>query len=268
MITLKDYLTQMRSEGIRSFTIQKAAQDLGITENNARAKCKRLKDKGELLSPVRGLYVIIPPEDHKMGSPPPEELIPLVMAYWGIKYYVCLLSAALYHGASHQKSQVFQVMLERREGEMRAGKIRIQFVYKKSLEGLPLQQVTAKTGYLTLATPELTVVDLLLYPHLCGGLNHIATILTELIEAVDPDKLIDLATHTKQKVWVQRLGYILEQIDSYNEEAKARVLTKLEAFIKDKALSYIPLTPEIPIQGYSRDRKWKIIANTTIEADE
>lgn len=268
MILFKDYLTQLRSEGARSFTIKKVVKDLGITERAVRAKCKRLKDKRELLSPVRGLYVMISPEHHKMGSPPSEELIPLVMAYWKKDYYVCLLSAALYHGASHQKPQVFQLMLDRRGRGIAAGKIRIQLVYKKSLKGLPQQQITTKTGYLNLATPELTVVDLLLYPKLSGGINHISTVLAELIEAVDPAKLIQLAAHVKQKIWVQRLGYILEQIDSYDEDKKAIILQRLEEFIKGKALAYIPLTPEVSSKGYPRDQKWKVIINTTVEADE
>ena len=36
------------------------------------------------------------------------------MAHLSQPYYVALLSAAAYHGAAHQKPQVFQVMVPRR----------------------------------------------------------------------------------------------------------------------------------------------------------
>lgn len=268
MSTFRDYIIKIRSEGQISFTPQQAAQNLGISESAVRAKCKRLKDKGAILSPARGLYVIVPPEYQKMGSLPAEDLIPLVMKHWGVDYYVCLLSAALYHGASHQKPQVFQVMLDTRERGVKSGKINIQLVYKKSLQDTPRQQITTKTGYLNVATPELTVIDLLLYPKLCGGLNNIATILLELIEVVDADKLLQLATQTKQKIWMQRLGYILEHIESFDENHKMHVVEKLKSFIKGRNFSYIPLSPEISSRGYPRDQQWKIIVNTSIEADE
>lgn len=268
MITFRDYITNMRSEGQISFTAQQVAQDLRLSESAIRAKCKRLKDKGDLLSPVKGLYVIIPAEHHKMGSLPAEELVPIIMKHWNIDYYVCLLSAALYHGASHQKPQVFQVMIDTRERGIKAGKLNIQLVYKKSLKNAPRQQMTVKTGYLNVATPELTAIDLLLYPKLCGGLNNIATILSELIEVVDADKLLQLANQTKQKIWIQRLGYILEKIDSFDEKKKMHLLEKLKSFIEGRKFSYVPLTPEIPSRGYPRNHQWKIIMNTTIEADE
>ena len=49
------------------------------------------------------------------------------------------------------------------------------------------------TGYLKVATPELVALDLLNYPNHAGGLNHIATVFSELIETLDPVKLINLA---------------------------------------------------------------------------
>ncbi|MBA3814308.1 MAG: type IV toxin-antitoxin system AbiEi family antitoxin [Alphaproteobacteria bacterium] len=268
MSTLRDYITRIRSEGYLSFTTQEAAQDLRISESTVRVKCKRLKDRGDLLSPVKGLYIILPPEHHKMGSLPADELVPIVMKYWKMDYYVCLLSAALYHGASHQKPQVFQVMINRRERGIKSGKVVIKLVYKKSLKNSPQQQFTTKSGYLNVATPELTVIDLLLYPKLCGGLNNIATILSELIEGVDSNKLLQLAEQTKQKIWIQRLGYILEQIESDDENRKNILIEKLQKFTEGKKFFYIPLAPEIQSLGFPRNKRWKIIVNTSIEADE
>jgi len=268
MTTLKDYISKIRAEGYRSFTVANVAQDLKLSKSAVISKCKRLKDKGELLSPVKGFYVIIPPEYQAMGSPPVDELIPLLMKHLSINYYVCLLSAAFYHGSSHQKPQVFQIMVDRRMRGIHSGKIQTKIIYKKSLKNLSYENKETKTGYLKVAYPELTVMDLLLYPKHSGGLNNIATILTELIEKVDPEKLIQLATTVRQKIWLQRLGYILEQIEPFDQEPRDLLVDKLKEYLKDKSIVYIPLSPEVPMAGCPRNRKWKIIINATVEADQ
>ena len=53
-------------------------------------------------------------------------------------------------------------------------------------------------------------MDLILYPHQSGGLNHIATVLTELVEKMDVEKLYELAEKNQEITWKQRLGYLLD----------------------------------------------------------
>ncbi|MBW8308047.1 MAG: type IV toxin-antitoxin system AbiEi family antitoxin [Candidatus Paracaedibacteraceae bacterium] len=269
MTTLRDYISEIRKDGYRSFTVDKATKDLGINRKAVLLKCMRLIQRGELLSPVKGFYVPIPPEYQEVGSIPPDELIPLVMGYLKYDYYVCLLSAALYHGSSHQKPQVFQIMTNHRGLKIKSGKRTIKVVYKKTLKDLPLSEYISTTGYLKISTPELTMVDLLVYLKPSGGLNSVATIFSELIDAIDVNKLVSLIDLIPQKIWIQRLGYILEQIDDDDNGKKNKELRqKLAQYVSEKKCSYIPLAPELPIKGFRRDKKWKIIINTTIEADE
>ena len=61
------------------------------------------------------------------------------------------------------------------------------------------------TGYLKVATPELVALDLFKYPDHAGGLNHIATVFSELIETLNPIKLIDLAKNTNSEYQLQRI---------------------------------------------------------------
>lgn len=268
MITLKDYVSEIRKNGYRSFTIDNAIKDLGINRKAILLKCMRLIKKGELLSPVKGLYIPIPPEHQEFGSIPPDELIPLVMEYLKYDYYVGLLSAALYHGSSHQKPQIFQIITNHRGLKIKSGKRIIQIIYKKSLKDLPFSQYASTTGYLKISTPELTMVDLLIYLKPSGGLNSIATVFSELIDAIDIDKLISLIDWIPQKIWIQRLGYILEQIDIDDNDKIKELINFLAHYVTEKKCSYIPLAPEISVKGFKRDKKWKVIINTTIEADE
>lgn len=276
MAQFSEYLKDLRKSGQLSFTVDKAASDLQVSKNNVLNSIHRIKKHGEIISPAQGLYVIIPPEHQLQGCLTAEELVPILMKHLGVSYYVGLLSAAMYHGATHQKPNSFQVISDKQiRKNLKFGQISIEGIYKKSLANLPLkeitQEITVDSGYLKISSPELTAMDLLLYPSRSGGLNHIATVLSELVQAIDPGKLIELANISNQKFWLQKLGYILEKIDAENPEHKQDIISGLQEYLssgkKLVAKNFIPLAPEIPIKGYPRCKKWMIVENTSIESD-
>lgn len=268
MHIIQDYIKKIRAGGKDFFTANGAISELNISRNAFNCAMYRMKKKGDIISPAKNLYVIVPPEHHVISCLPAEELIPILMKYWGIDYYVCLLSAALYHGASHQKPQVFQVMVAKQLKPLECGKIKISFLYKKSLKDCPLRQITVRTGYLNISSPELTVTDLLLYSHKAGGLSHVATVLNELVENVYPNKLLALLQNSKENSWIQRLGYILEHIDTIEVKKCNKITSCLQRYLKKQKLSFIPLAPGLPIKGAAKNNKWMIIENTTIESDD
>lgn len=268
MSLFTSYIKNIRASGRRYFTIEEGVHELGIPKNNLLSCIYRLKNKGELFSPAKGLYIIIPPEYHNLGSIPAEQLVPILMKYRKIDYYAGLSTAAMYHGASHQKLQTFQIVTDRQiTRNFVFGKIKIDCIYKKHVTDSRTQDVVVETGYLKISTPEVTIMDLLLYPNRTGGLNHIATILSELIEAVDIDKLLRVMANSKEKAWVQRLGYILDNIETFEENKKELLLNKLQNYLTQEKIFYCPLASEGPILGASYCKKWMIIENTKIESD-
>lgn len=50
-----------------------------------------------------GYTSLLPPEYQSYGSIPAEELVPIIMQHIQADYYVALLSAGLFYGATHQK---------------------------------------------------------------------------------------------------------------------------------------------------------------------
>ena len=110
MATLSSYIHKLQKRGMRSFTLQEAMSFLQSHPKTIASAIHRLKEKGVLISPARGLYVIIPPEYQNTGSILPEELLPIIARYLGIDYYVSHLSAARHYGASHQRPNCFQVV--------------------------------------------------------------------------------------------------------------------------------------------------------------
>ena len=267
MKTLESYIKDLRSQGQSCFTTQEAEASLGISRTAVNARIYRLKKKGELVSPARNLYIIIPPEFRSMGCIPAADLVPLLMKHWEQDYYAGLLTAALYHGASHQKPQVFQVVVDKQIATLTLGRIRIEFITKKFTLDLPLQDIEVKTGYLKVSSPEVTVMDLLLYPNHVGGINATATILSELIDALNPQKMKTLAVQLQGKAWVQRLGWILEHIETVDEKKKVLIIGLLGEHLNTQKLFYIPAAPELETTGFPRNKKWKIIENTNVESD-
>ncbi|MEQ1790196.1 MAG: type IV toxin-antitoxin system AbiEi family antitoxin, partial [Rickettsiales bacterium] len=113
-MNLQSYIKEIRKDGRRCFTIQDIIEQLQVSQGHARVAVHRLLKAGDIISPARGLYVIVPPEHQPHGSIPPQELVPLVMQYVGANYYGALLSAGLYYGAAHQKPARFQVISDKR----------------------------------------------------------------------------------------------------------------------------------------------------------
>lgn len=262
-MVFNEYIHYLIKNGRCTFSIEDALKHLNKSRKAILSSIEHLVSKKELVSPAKGFYVIVPPEYQILGCLPAEYFIPYLMEYWKCKYYACLLTAAKYHGASHQAVMIFQVMIEGRKPPIVCGKIRVKFITNKNLIDTPTQKITTRMSMLTVSTPEGTAMDLLKYPHQSVGLNHIATVLTELHETMNADKLLNLAESSKVLAWQQRLGYILKIIGATN---LADVLEK--HLSKQRRVDYIALDPRVKVSKHTKKNEtWKIIENTKIESD-
>ena len=62
MVTLSEYIKELRSKGRACFTKSEALKEIGISNANLNARIQRAKRKGELISPARNFYVIVTPK--------------------------------------------------------------------------------------------------------------------------------------------------------------------------------------------------------------
>ena len=99
------------SQGRYWVSSTEAAQFADVPPQHVYPGLQRLRRRGAIFSPARGLYVVVPPEYRSWGVLPGELFIDPMMRALGRNYYVSLLTAAAMHGASHQAPQVFQVMV-------------------------------------------------------------------------------------------------------------------------------------------------------------
>ncbi len=233
---------------------------MDVSADAAKLALNRLTKQGLVASPGRGFYVIVPPEYRSLGCLPAEQFIPELMKRQGLPYYVGLLSAAQFHGAAHHRPQEFQVMVAKSRRPIICGKVRVAFFVRKNLTAIPTQSFNTPRGTISVSSPEATAFDLIGYQAQAGGLDQVATVLSELAENIAPDKLAANAASAPVP-WAQRLGYLLEQAGVAGKAAPLR------AYVSTHARQITPLLAAANITGMPRDEVWKVAVNVDVEAE-
>ncbi len=256
------YVTDLASRGRYTFTSSQAREALGVSPTATRAALRRLQAKGALAMPARGFHVIVPPEYRALGCLPGGEFVPELMAFLEISYYAGLLTAAEIHGAAHHKPQVFQIVTDRSRRPAGAGGVRFVFVAKASASATPTEDHVTDHGFLHVSTPEATAFDLVTFMAHGGGLDNVATVLAELAEQLDPERLADLARHgTTPLAVVQRLGFLLDHTGN------GRLTLPLAGYVDEMTPPVAPLRPGRPRRDAPRDRRWRLAVNAHVEPD-
>lgn len=253
-------MAALTEKGRYTFTLARAIEATGLAAPAAKMALKRLSDQQQIVSPARGFYVSIPPEYRALGSLPAEQFIPDLMAHWDLTYYVGLLSAAERYRPLHHRLQQYQVMLEKNRREISCGKVRVTFHARKNISVVDVQKHNTPRGVILVATPEVTALDLVGYHQHAGGMDNVATVLADLAESLDPEKLT-MAAAAVPVPWVQRLGYLLELV---GEREKA---VPLKSYLQGRVHQFAQLMPGMTGSGYARDDVWKLNINVSVEPE-
>jgi len=271
MTYLDHYLDELLSGGRAYFSREEALEALGLSSAAFVAAASRLAKKYRLVSPRRGFYLILRPEDRVVGAPDPVRWIDPLMKYLSLDYRVSLLRAAAFHGASHQAAMVFQVIVPKQLRAFDIGRHRLQFIYQTpaafAKTNLPdwLSQMKSEAGFAKVAGVELTLLDCARYFHKAAGINGVAQIAQDLGASADPRKLAKAAQAYENSA-VRRLGYLL---DHAGHVRQARIL---EPFAR-KAKSMKPLDPSVkpPAESlaelYEKNARWMLVINEPVEID-
>jgi predicted transcriptional regulator of viral defense system len=254
------FIARLQGDGVYHFTTEEALQALGGSAPAVRAALRRMKDKGHLASPHRGFYIIVPPEYRRLGCLPPEQFVPQLMEHLEKPYYVGLLSAAERLGAAHQRPQIFQVLVESARRSIACGRVQVGFIVRRDMEQTSIVDQNTPRGRLRIASPEATCCELVGYVEHCGGLDNVATVLSELAENLGVRRLKKEADRSPL-AWVQRLGYLLELVGA---GAKTGPLSRL---VRDRAPQVTALDPSLSIKGAPRDARWRLAVNTEVEPE-
>ena len=264
---LQDWVTSEMVRGRYIFTKEDVlGLHLPISDQALLNSLKRLTNRGIIMSPWQNFYVIIPTEYKLRGIVPPSFYIDRLMKFLGRDYYVSLLSAAEFNGATHQKAMVFQATVT--GGAIRSGLksgTRFEFTLRQDLPLDFTKKVKTQMGYMIVADAELTALDIVAEEQKIGGLSRAAEILMELCETTqwDNSKLPLLAFFSSATI--QRLGYLLELIEESEQADNLYSLFKQtgKTMRKTPLKNSVAISDDMPI-----DNRWKIIINYEIDTDE
>ncbi len=257
---IRDLVDELQSEGRYTFSFAEMAAAFVGSDTALRSALRRLKEKARLVSPRREFYVIVPVEYRVTGSPPASWFVDDLMRFLGQPYYVGLLSAATVHGASHQQPQLFQVVTHLPTLKMSAGRVRLAFTRRRKIKRIETVRVKTETGYMTVSIPEATVFDLIRHFRLAGHLSNVATVLAELTEVINLDKLA-VAAGAASIPDVQRAGYLFELT------GHAQMARRLEEYLSTRRVRPALLRPGADSDGDPFDERWRLVINDQVEPD-
>lgn len=262
-MTLSTYLDQLRMDGLYWLSRNKAIDLLQMSDKAFKLAAHRLSIKGSLKR-VRGdFFIIVPPEHRAIGALPAVWFIDALMKHLNQQYYIGLLTAAALHGSAHQQPMTFQVITDKPTRDITVGQVFIKFHYKNDISSRFYQFKKTMSGMVQVSTHEMTAFDLVKYMNDSGQINHIATVLTELVEKLDARKLVEFLKKGDVEIaTAQRLGYLLDRLQLSID------LLPLEKELKKhkKSRRLLVVANDQPVIEYNQ--RWHIEVNEQVEADE
>ncbi len=266
---LSGYVARLLSTGRVAFTADEAEWELGVRHGAFLDAAERLQHRKALFSPRQGLYVVVPPQFASWGAPPPAWYIDTLMRRESQTYYVGLLKAAELHGATHQAVMEFQIVTAKRLPRIHSGRNMIVFYFRKDMEAVTMgiEDRKTDTGAMKVSSAALTALDLLRYPQASGGMDHVATVLSDLGRKIDREQLAALSVVVERPI-VQRLGYLLDLLghdeltESMQESLRARWPLPWTELDRQEARS-----PDFASELLQRDVRWRIIVRRLPQVD-
>lgn len=259
---LSRYLDRLRSQGRYTFTGNEVRSEFDLNDEAYQKAIQRLQNKNRISRLRQNFYLIIPPEYASRKTLPLDYFVDDLMSFLERDYYVGLLTAAMYHGAAHQQpQQQFVIAIPPYLRPIKNREQSIIFCLKKEWNVEDVEQQKTDAGYMNISRPSLTALDLISYVDRIGGFNRAATVLSELSTNINVKKLTQTANRFTQTTTLQRLGYLLENINKTDlADALYEVLIKRNFYPT-------PLNPGTETKNQQAPNIWKIIPNIDVEAE-
>lgn len=250
-----DILRTFQAQGKKTFSVREMVAMKSGDKKLAYKAITRLLDK-KLIAPLaKGYYVIFSPAEFETRKCSANDVIDQLMQYKQADYYVGLLSAALYYGATHYRPMVFQVVTNKKIFKTTKQNTikQLELHFKKKFPMKCIQKVNGQYGYINYSSPALTMYDLFKYENHVGGIDNIILVIKELLPELTMTDLTTLLSIRLENAYLQRLGYLLNKLN----------MTEFSDTIKEKITLtsvYIKFSRQATAIGV-RNKAWRIIDN-------
>jgi hypothetical protein len=142
----------------------------------------------------------------------------------------------------------------------------LKWIYRQQIPSELIMERNSEGGIVRYSSPELTMLELVQYGHIVGGLNVAAPVMSELVESVDFSSCNTAALfNAVSGRIVQRTGYLLENV--LGEVAQAKALCDSYK-TQCGRMEWAVLATMSKAPASRLCEKWKIRVNEEVEPDE
>jgi len=250
-----EFIDERLAGGRVAFSLNALVEQTGLSVTAARKQLLRLGSRVVRVSPRQQFFLIVGPEHRAMGAPPPAWWLGDYFGWLGRPYYLALQSAAETYGSSPQALQVTQVITDLPRREITAGRIRVRFFVKRSVEKTPTQPLVNAFAPIRVSTPVATAFDMIRYAPRLGGVERAVETLAPLLPLIRVPDLKQVLEAEDETATAQRLGYVLDT-------AGKRGLAKIVHGWLPSLLALVPLASSKPDRATgSVVERWRILNN-------
>ncbi len=262
-MNLSDYIKERLSFEEYSFSLSEFATNTDKSETALKREVSYLVSKGDIIPVRKSFYLIIPPRYSRQAKLPIELYISKLFKYIQREYYLGLYSAAKFHGAGHQQIQRDYIIISTPTLlDIKKGALDLRFLTTSNWPKKNVINKKSDAGHFKISDPILTAVDLIHYQTKLGGLNRMLAILEELIEEISLADLKDLLTWYPHKSTLQRLGFLLEEL-----QADSQLTKLLIEYLKRDRYFPVLLSPKSKEKPGAVNNIWKVDVNIKLEND-
>ena len=248
-------LFTIEEEGRSVFSTSDANRILGTSEPSVRNTIYRLKKKGRIEEIEKGKYLLIPARAgyEASWSEVPFLLVPHLID----AYYIGFWTALNYWGMTEQTPRTVFVATTKRKRDLEYGSTRFEFITLGEKKFFGFVEEKAAGGKFNISSREKTVIDCLLYPKYCGGMDEAVKGIFNARDKLDFEKLLEHSKRLGVSVVARRLGYILELLNIRKEVHSEVASRRFTGF-----MWFDPLGPK-KVSEYSK--KYGLLINRTEE---
>jgi len=204
-------LFDLERGGRSAFSFADAEGVLGTSKASVKNILMRLKRKGRIEEIERGRYLLIPARAGYEGtwSEAPLLLVPHLID----TYYVGFWTALNYWGMTEQAPRTVFVATVKRKRDVEYGNARYEFVTLSRGRFFGYAEEEVAGVRVNVSTREKTIVDCLMLPQYCGGIEEAVKGVWRAKEELDFNRLLEYARKVEVTAVLRRLGYIMDLLN-------------------------------------------------------
>jgi len=230
------------------FTFAEAKSILKSSDASVKNIIKRLKKKKRIIRLQKGTYLFAPLKSGKEGYWSENAFIVVPYLVRTDQYYIGFLSAMNYWGMTEQIPQTVYVVIIRQKRALEA--VQTKFVFVKKPKRGDIVKIEIQNSKVNISSKEQTIIDGLLFPQYCLGIDEIAKAIHSSKGELDWEKLIVIAKKEKSIVR-RRLGYLLDALG----------LKQYSKKLEEKFVGFNWLDPKYSKRVLSYSKKWGLKIN-------